>query len=277
MGSLEDKVAIVTGAAGGIGTAITLALAEEGARIVVCDLASRRDDGLAPLADVISDRGGEAIAMAVDVSRKADIKAAVAATLEAWSGVDILVNNAGTTAGAGPFLEITDADWQLSFVVNLKAPADFAQAVIPEMRRRGGGAILNIASTAGLGASASFGAYTATKHGLVGLSKTIAAEFGRDGIRCNAVCPGFVRTEMHLGATRRLAAQEGIGEAEIGGAPLRRRTARPCRRAGRDRPTRGLSGGTRWRLHHRYGHPRRRAAIRSVSEPGALKGLGTDG
>ncbi len=104
MGSLEDKVAIVTGAAGGIGTAISLALAEEGARIVVCDLARRRDDGLAPLADVISDRGGEAIAMAVDVSRKADIETAVAATLEAWSGVDILVNNAGTTAGAGPFL-----------------------------------------------------------------------------------------------------------------------------------------------------------------------------
>ena len=232
MGSLEDKAAIVTGAAGGIGTAIALALAEEGARVVVCDLASRRDDGLAPLAplaDVIADRGGEAIAMAVDVSRKADIEAAVAATLEAWSGVDILVNNAGTTAGAGPFLDITDADWQLSFAVNLKAPADFAQAVIPAMRRRGGGAILNIASTAGLGASASFGAYTATKHGLVGLSKTIAAEFGRDGIRCNAVCPGFVRTEMHLGAIRRLAAQEGIGEAEMA---ARRYAEVPLGRAG---------------------------------------------
>ena len=83
------------------------------------------------------------------------------------------------------------------------------------MRRRGGGAILNIASTAGLGASAGFGAYTATKHGLVGRGKTIAVQFGRDGIRCNAICPGFVRTEMHLGATRRLAAQEGIGEAEM--------------------------------------------------------------
>ena len=162
MRSLEDNVAIVTGAAGGIGTAIALALAEEGARVVVCDLASRRDDGLAPLADAISHRGGEAIAMAVDVSRKAAIEAAVAATLGAWGGVDILVNNAGTTAGAGPFLDITDTDWQSSFDVNLKAPADFAQAVIPEMQRRGGGSILNIASTAGLGASASFGAYTAT-------------------------------------------------------------------------------------------------------------------
>ena len=196
--------------------------------------------------------------MTVDVGRRADIEAVVAATFEAWSGVDILVNNAGTTAGACPFLDITDADWQSSFVVNLKEPADFAQAVIPKMRCRGGGAILNIASTAGLGASASFGAYTATKHGLVGLSKTIAAEFGRDGIRCNAVCPGFVRTEMHLGATRRLAAREGIDEAGNGSAPLRRRTARPCRRAGRDRPTRSLSCGTRWRLYHRYGYPRRR-------------------
>ena len=102
MGSLEDKVAIVTGAAGGIGTAIALALAEESARVVVCDLASRRDDGLAPLADVISDRGGEAIAMAVDVRRKADIETAVAATLDAWGGVDILVNNAGTTRAPVP-------------------------------------------------------------------------------------------------------------------------------------------------------------------------------
>ena len=229
MGSIEDKVAIVTGAAGGIGTAIALALAGEGARIAVCDLASRRDDGLAALANAISDNGGETIAMAVDVTRRADIETAVAATLEAWGGIDILVNNAGTTAGAGPFLDITDADWQSSFAVNLKGPADFAQAVIPEMRRRGGGTILNIASTAGLGALGGFGAYTATKHGLVGLSKTIAAEFGRDGIRCNAICPGFVRTEMHLDATRRLAAQEGIGEAEMA---ARRYADVPLGRAG---------------------------------------------
>ena len=229
MGYLKGKIAVVTGAAGGIGTAIALALAEEGARVAACDLASRREDSLAPLADVISDKGGKAIAMAADVSRKADIKAAVAATLEAWGGIDILVNNAGTTAGAGPFLDITDADWQSSFAVNLKGPADFARAVIPEMRRRGGGAILNIASTAGLGASASFGAYTATKHGLVGLSKTIAAEFGCDGIRCNAICPGYVRTEMHLDATRRLAAQEGIGEAEMA---ARRYADVPLGRAG---------------------------------------------
>ena len=229
MGSLEGRIAIVTGAAGGIGTAIALALAEEGARIAACDLASRHDDGLAPLANAVSDRGGEATVMAVDVSRKADVETAVAATHEAWGGIDILVNNAGTTAGAGPFLDITDADWQSSFAVNLKGPADFAQAVIPEMRRRGGGAILNIASTAGLGASASFGAYTATKHGLVGLSKTIAAEFGCDGIRCNAICPGFVRTEMHLDATRRLAAQEGIGEVEMA---ARRYAGVPLGRAG---------------------------------------------
>lgn len=229
MGSLEGRIAIVTGAAGGIGTAIALALAEEGARIAACDLASRRDDGLEPLAGVLSGKGGKAIAMAVDVSRKADIETAVEVTLEAWGGIDILVNNAGTTAGAGPFLDITDADWQASFAVNLKGPADFAQAVIPEMRRRGGGAILNIASTAGLGALASFGAYTATKHGLVGLSKTIAAEFGCDGIRCNAICPGFVRTEMHLDATRRLAAQEGIGEAEMA---VRRYAGVPLGRAG---------------------------------------------
>lgn len=121
MGYLKGKIAVVTGAAGGIGTAIALALAEEGARVAACDLASRREDSLAPLADVISDKGGKAIAMAVDVSRKADIKAAVGVTLEAWGGIDILVNNAGTTAGAVPFLDITDADWQSSFAVNCDA------------------------------------------------------------------------------------------------------------------------------------------------------------
>ena len=110
MGYLKGKIAVVTGAAGGIGTAIALALAEEGARVAACDLASRREDSLAPLADVISDKGGKAIAMAVDVSRKADIEAAVGVTLEAWGGIDILVNNAGTTAGAVPFLDITDAE-----------------------------------------------------------------------------------------------------------------------------------------------------------------------
>ena len=267
MGSLEGKVAIVTGAAGGIGTAIALALAEEGARIAACDLASRRDHGLEPLADVISDKGGKAMAMAVDVRRKADIEAAVAATHEAWGGVDILVNNAGTTAGAGPFLDITDVDWQASFAVNLKGPADFAQAVIPEMRRRGGGAILNIASTAGLGASASFGAYTATKHGLVGLSKTIAAGVW---LRRHSLQRNLSRIRAHRDASGRHSPSRGPGgnrRGGNGGAALCWRTSRSCWRAGRGRAPRGLSGGPRWRVHHRNGHPRRRRPSgRSLNE-----------
>ena len=198
--------------------------------------------------------------MAVDVSRRIDIETAVEATREAWGGIDILVNNAGTTAGTGPFLDIADADWQWSFLVNLKGPADFAQAVIPEMRRRGGGAILNIASTAGLGASAGFGAYTATKHGLGRFEQDHRRRVRsrRHSLQCNL--SGFVRTEMHLQATRRLAAEEGIGEAEMA---ARRYAGVPLGRAGepeRDCPSRGLSGGTRWRLHYRYGHPRRRRA-----------------
>jgi len=213
--SLAGKVAIVTGVSAerGIGRATARKLAGLGADLVLADLDLA--SGLQALADEIVAAGGRSLAVAVDVRDVAQIEACVEAACQTFGGIDILVNNAGTTAGAKPFLEISDADWDLSYAVNLRGPAQFCRAVIPAMIRRGGGAIVNNASLAGLGAEAGFGAYSATKHGLVALTKTIAAEFGAQGIRCNVVCPGFVNTDMHRGVNQRLAREAGIGVAEI--------------------------------------------------------------
>lgn len=140
----------------------------------------------------------------------ADIAACLARIEARWGGVDILVNNAGSLAGSDAFLSTTADEWEASFRVNLLGPMRLAHAVIPAMQARGGGRIINIGSTGSLGAEPGFGAYTAMKHGLVGLSKTLAAEFGPDGILCNTVCPGYIATDMHEAANARLASEADI-------------------------------------------------------------------
>ena len=149
--------------------------------------------------------------MALDVTDRAAIDGAVAELVARHGGLDILVNNAGTTAGAKPYLEVTADDWRAAVSVNLVGTADLCQAAIPALLDRGGGVIVNISSMTGIGGQRAFGAYTATKHALIGLTKTIAAEFGERGLRCNAVCPGYIGTELHHNVTRRLAAEAGIG------------------------------------------------------------------
>jgi len=171
--------------------------------------------GLEQLVAGIEALGRRALAVAVDVTRADEITACVARCTEHFGGPDILVNNAGTTIGALPFAEIEPDHWDLSFAVNLKGPALFCRAVLPAMVAAGGGAIINNASTGGLGAEAGFGAYTATKHGVIGLTKTIAAEYGDRGVRCNAVCPGYVATEMHEGANQRLAGERNISVEDM--------------------------------------------------------------
>ena len=125
------------------------------------------------------------------------------------------VNNAGTTVGADNFLSTTSDQWEASFKVNILGPMMLSKAVIPHMRKNGGGRIINIGSIGSLGAEAGFGAYTAMKHGLAGMSKTIAAEFGVDGILCNTVCPGYINTDMHQTANKRLAVENGISLEEM--------------------------------------------------------------
>ncbi|MGR3758585.1 SDR family NAD(P)-dependent oxidoreductase [Roseobacteraceae bacterium NS-SX3] len=226
MGVLSGKTAIVTGASApqGIGRAIALRLAMDGADIVVADVDGTvevrgeprsRANLLDDLVAEISQGQSRAIAVRLDVTRHEDVKACITQTNSAFARIDILVNNAGSLAGSDNFLSTTPDQWETSFRVNMLGPMMMAQAVIPEMRKIGGGRIINIGSTGSLGAEPGFGAYTAMKHGLVGFTKTLAAEFGVDGILCNTVCPGYIATDMHTAANFRLAAERGISLDEI--------------------------------------------------------------
>jgi 3-oxoacyl-[acyl-carrier protein] reductase len=226
MKPLAGKVAIVTGASAprGIGRAIAIRLAQDGASVVVTDVEGRfsidgvehdKSDLLASIMSEIGNGGGDAIAQTVDVTQESDILRCVGAAKDRFGRFDILVNNAGSLSGSDNFLETTPDQWELSFRVNLLGPMMFSQAVIPEMRNAGGGSIINIGSTGSLGAEAGFGAYTAMKHGLIGMTKTVAAEFGVDGIRCNAVCPGYIMTDMHVAANRRLAGENNVPISEM--------------------------------------------------------------
>jgi len=239
MALLTGQVALVTGASApnGIGQAIARRLARDGAMVVITDIDGpvTVDGRMAERADLLrrlsDDIGPEkTLPLGLDVTDEAAIRN-VLAEVEVQAGpVGILVNNAATLAGAGDFLTATPEAWEASFRVNLLGPMMLAQAVIPGMRRLGGGRIINIGSTGSLGAEAGFGAYTAMKHGLVGLTKTLAAEFGPDGIRCNAVCPGFIDTDMHAAANARLAREAGGTVDEV---RARRYAAVALRDAGR--------------------------------------------
>lgn len=213
---LDNKTAIITGAGRphGMGRATALKFAEHGARVIVTDLvrSGHADDDQASIDAVVEEvraLGCEALGLGVDVTQRDAVDACVAQTVESFGGVDVLVCNAGTSIGAGPFLEQTDVQWDVSYQVHLKGPLYFSQAVIPHMQAAGGGAIVNNASMLGVAAEAFTAAYTATKFGLVGLTKVIAAEFGPDNIRCNAVCPGAVDTLMQQEGLRTLAADYG--------------------------------------------------------------------
>lgn len=226
MGVLKNKTAIITGASAlqGIGRAIALRLAQDEANVVVTDINrmvsvgdSERpsSDLLKELASEINEVGGQAIALSLDVTNPKEIASCIVKVTETFGTLDILVNNAGSLAGSDNFMNTTPTEWEISFRVNMLGPMLMSQAVIPQMQKVGGGRIINIGSTGSLGAEAGFGAYTAMKHGLVGLSKTIAAEFGVDGILCNTVCPGYIATDMHQMANERLAKEQGLPLLDI--------------------------------------------------------------
>lgn len=226
MRPLDNKVAIITGASApqGIGRAIALRLAEDGAAVIVADISGdieidgnihSRAELLAQLRAEILASGGKAVAVGLDVTSSQDIGACIATALKNFERIDILVNNAGSLSGSDNFLSTTPEQWKISFDVNVLGPMMLSQAVIPEMKKVGGGRIINIGSTGSLGAEPGFGAYTAMKHGLVGLTKTLAAEFGVDNILCNTVCPGYIATDMHTAANERLAKEYDISVEQM--------------------------------------------------------------
>ena len=200
---LQGKVAIVTGAAHprGIGRAIADAFQREGATVIITDLA-----GVEGLDEV----GG----MACDVTDTVQVGAAIKRVIAEHMRLDVVVNNAGVGIGSADFLELTERDWELSLNVNVRGVANVCQAAIPHMQQRGG-SIINVASLAGVGAMPSIPAcYTASKFATVGLTKQIAAQFAKDQIRCNALCPGSVVTQMHANVLATLAEEHGISLEE---------------------------------------------------------------
>jgi 3-oxoacyl-[acyl-carrier protein] reductase len=191
---LEGKVAIVTGASRGIGRSIALRYAEEGAKVVVNYLANTADAD-AVVAE-IQQGGGEAVAVAADVSRTADVERLVQAALDRFGRIDILVNDAGVMVAKGLF-ETTEDDWDRTIDVNLKGPYLSSKAVAPIMIRQEGGTIINMSSNSGLyhPSAMRFTEYVVSKAGINGLTKAMALALG-PYITVNAICPGWIRTDM---------------------------------------------------------------------------------
>ena len=212
---LENKVAIVTGAAQkrGIGFAAARSLAGYGATVVLADLASDLP-ALEQRVSTLQDSGATAYAHELDITDPDRVARLASFARQTCGGVDILFNNAGITAGFGPFLEAPKEAWDQQFAVHVSGMADLCKAVIPGMQERGGGAIINNSSNWAVKAHAKAGIYTATKLGTIGLTKAIAAEFGGDNIRCNAIMPGPIRTDMQDRRVARDAEQFGITEDE---------------------------------------------------------------
>jgi meso-butanediol dehydrogenase/(S,S)-butanediol dehydrogenase/diacetyl reductase len=204
---LAGKVALVTGAARGIGRGIALALASEGVHVAVADLGEARDPAvpyrLAGQSDLDETRrlleaqGVRVAVLTGDVTRRDDVQAMVAGAIERLGGLDILVNNAGVLVG-GAFLDLTEPQWERLMAVNVKGVYLGCQEALPHLIRTGGGVIINVASIAGKTARARTVAYAASKFAVVGLTQGLAQEFGPQNVRVNAVCPGLLRTTMWL-------------------------------------------------------------------------------
>src|SRR5260221_4509186 len=188
-----NQVAIVTGAGRGIGHAIAVRLASEGARVAV--VSRTEQNALKTSEEINAKYPGLSKAYAVDVAQSAAVKKLVEQVLADFSRVDILVNNAGLTRD-GLVMRMTEEDWDVVIDTNLKGAFNFIQAVIRPMLKQRSGQIINIASVAGLMGNAGQANYAASKAGLIGLTKTIAREVASRGITCNAVAPGFITTDM---------------------------------------------------------------------------------
>jgi len=191
--SIEGQTAIITGAATGMGRATAYVFADEGARLALVD---RNAEGVTAVADEIRAAGGTANAYTADLADAAAITDLVDRIHADLGPVDILVNNAGISAGAPIDHEMWEKAWELTFAVNLTAQARLIRALASDLARNRAGRVVNIASTEGLGATPGGSPYTAAKHGVIGLTRSMAVELGPRGINVNCICPGPIRTGM---------------------------------------------------------------------------------
>lgn len=190
---MAGRVAVVTGAASGMGRATAHLFADEGASVAVCD---RVAEGVTTVVDEIRAAGGTAHGVVVDVTDGDAVRDAVDEIVAALGPIDILVNNAGVSIPAPIEGDAFDEQWATTLAVNLTAHTTWIRACLPHLTRNGDGRIVNIASTEGVGGSAYISPYTASKHGVIGLSRSLAVELGPTGVTVNVVCPGPIHTGM---------------------------------------------------------------------------------
>jgi NAD(P)-dependent dehydrogenase (short-subunit alcohol dehydrogenase family) len=204
---LKDKVSLITGAASGIGRATALLFGQEGAKVMCADIDA---EGAERVAQQIVDGGGEAASLRVDVSQAADVERMVQQTVERWGRLDVLINNAGIVFLL-PLTLVQEDQWDHLMSVNLKGVYLGCKYAIPRMVGQGKGVIVNTASIAGLRGFPTFDTYSASKGGVVQLTKVLAIEFARMNIRVNCVCPGIIDTGM----LDRGVADQGMDKAEF--------------------------------------------------------------
>ncbi|NQX71823.1 SDR family oxidoreductase [Paenibacillus alba] len=190
---LSGKVAVVTGAASGMGKAIAELFAEEGAKVVVSDL---RVETAQTVVSGIEAKGGTAIAIAANVAKEEDVQHLIDTTVKEYGTVDILINNAGIMDNFVPAGDLTDELWERVFAINTTGPMRTIRKVLPIFTERKSGVIVNIASAGGLQGSRAGAAYTASKHAVVGLTKNVGFQYAQLGVRCNAIAPGGVNTNI---------------------------------------------------------------------------------
>jgi NAD(P)-dependent dehydrogenase (short-subunit alcohol dehydrogenase family) len=219
---LENKVAIVTGAASGIGKAIALLYASEGAKVVVSDL---NQEGAEAVVAEITAAGGTALAVATNVALQVDVDNLIDTTVKTYGTLDILVNNAGIMDNFTPAAEVTDEVWDRVMGVNINGPMRTIRKALPIFLEKKKGVIVNTASVGGLQGSRAGAAYTASKFAVVGLTKNVGFQYAPSGIRCNAIAPGGVNTNIgktidnpsKLGQER---AMSGIANNPRAGEPI---------------------------------------------------------
>ena len=212
---LKDKIAIVTGAGSGIGRAIAVAMIREGARVV---LMGRRKDRIE---EVASEANGSAIALAADVSKRDEIEHVLQETVKAFGGINVLVNNAGILH-AGTAEQITEAQWDETFNINVRGLWLLSRAVLPHLRKAGGGSIINVASVLGINGTRNRAAYAPSKGAVVLLTKCMAIDHGHENIRVNAICPSFVETDLTAAVLSNAADPDAMRRERIGVHPVGR-------------------------------------------------------
>lgn len=214
----SGKAAVVTGGGNGIGRAVCLGFAARGARVLVVDR-----DGAAAAA-VAAEIGGQALACAADVTKAADVAGYVSRALDAFGRIDCFHNNAGIEGRVAPVVEYEEADFDAIMAVNVKGVFLGLKHVLPVMIHQGAGTVVNTGSTAGLVGTARMPVYVASKHAVLGMTKSVAGEVGPLGIRVNAVCPGPIDTRMIRDIERQISPNrpESVEEAYTAGIPLRR-------------------------------------------------------